>query len=39
VAIGWFDVVPQTGEVSDAFGGETLKPDGDLVAALRNCPK
>jgi len=39
VAIGWFDVVPQTGEVSDAFGGETLKPNGDLVAALRNCPK
>jgi hypothetical protein len=39
VAIGWFDVVPQTGEVSDAFGGETLKPNGDLVAQLRNCPK
>ncbi|HEY2370038.1 MAG TPA: hypothetical protein VGH87_26755 [Polyangiaceae bacterium] len=39
VAIGWFDVVPQTGEVSDAFGGETLKPDADLVAALRKCPK
>jgi len=39
VAIGWFDVVPQTGEVSDAFGGETLKPDGNLIAALRSCPK
>lgn len=39
IAIGWFDVVPQTGEVSDAFGGETLKPDGDLVAALRKCPR
>jgi hypothetical protein len=37
VAIGWFDVVPQTGEVSDAFGGETLKPDADLIAALRSC--
>jgi hypothetical protein len=39
VTIGWFDVVPQTGEVSDAFGGETLKPDADLIAALRSCPK
>jgi hypothetical protein len=39
VAIGWFDVVAQTGEVSDAFGGETLKPDADLIAALRSCPK
>jgi hypothetical protein len=39
VVIGWFDVVPQTGEVSDAFGGETLKPDAALVAQLRNCPQ
>ena len=39
VAIGWYDVVPQTGEVSDAFNGETLKPDADLVAQLRKCPK
>ena len=39
IAIGWFDVVPQTGEVSDAFGGETLKRNADLIAQLRNCPK
>ena len=39
VAIGWFDVVPQTGEVSDAFSGETLEPNAGLVAALRKCPK
>ena len=39
VAIGWFDVVPQTGEVSDALGGETLKPNADLVAQIRKCPK
>jgi hypothetical protein len=39
VAIGWFDVVPQTGEVSDALGGETLKPNGDLVAQMRKCSR
>ncbi len=39
VTIGWYDVVPQTGEVSDAFGGETLRPDADLVGQLRSCPK
>ena len=37
VTIGWFDVVPQTGEVSDALGGETLAPNGELVAQMRKC--
>ena len=38
VAIGWFDVVPETGEVSDTFGAETLNPDAGLLAQLRSCP-
>ncbi len=37
IAIGWFDVVPETGEVSDAFTGETLTPNRDLIAQMRTC--
>ena len=37
VAIGWFDVVPETGEVSEAFTGETLAPNRDLLAEMRKC--
>jgi hypothetical protein len=37
VAIGWFDVVPDAGEVSDAFTGETLTPNRDLIAEMRKC--
>jgi len=38
VTIGWFDVVPETGEISEVFGGETLNPDATSVAQLRSCP-
>jgi hypothetical protein len=35
--LGWFDVFPSTGRVSDAFSGDTLLADADLVGQVRKC--
>lgn len=37
--VGWYDVVPSTGELSDALTGETLAADPGLVAQMRKCAR
>jgi len=39
IAIGWFDVVPATREVSEVFTGETLAPAEKLVDAMQTCAR